>query len=118
MLWTSTFYYYYGDVVVAKIENEEIAQTQIIRKNGYLVNIYYPQGINVVSNDNKLILTYKDKHIEYNKDDLGSKNKNATTNKELKYKMTGFQRRLSQNKSIITRPLGFKKIEIEYIKAK
>lgn len=114
----STYYYYYGDVVVAKIENEEIAQTQIIRKNGYLVNIYYPQGINVVSNDNKLILTYKDKHIEYNKDDLGSKNKNATTNRELKYKMTGFQRRLSQNKSIITRPLGFKKIEIEYIKAK
>lgn len=115
---TTNYYYYYGDVVIAKIDSGELSQTQTIRKKGYLVNIYYPEGAMVVSNENKVIVAYKDQQIEYDKTDLKTKYKNASTNRDLRYRMTGFKIKLSPNKAIVTRPKTIRKLEIELIHAK
>lgn len=97
---STTYTYYYGDIVLIKIENNDISQTKILRKLGKVSNFQNPTGTSIVSNDKKIIFYYDNHTVEFNKEDLSTKYKNPNNIFKLAYPNYEVRFRLNNKKSL------------------
>lgn len=111
---TTTYYYYYDDAVICKVENGDISASQVIKKQTVLVNYSRPKGLDCLENDDKLLVLYGDKTVEFDKEDLKSNTKNGSTKRETNYKMLGFRKQLASNKILVFKPKGRHRLELQY----
>ncbi len=111
---TTTYYYNYGDAVICKIKDGEIASSQTLKKWAELINIKREHGFDCLEDDDNVLILYGDKTVEYNKEDLKPDKKSGSTKKEAFYKINGMSKKLADNKILITRAKNKRKLELQY----